>query len=293
MTSCFGAIAPTGLTAGVHNEDDEAVRTYMEQVKASGVTDYRAHGLSRPPITELLAMHTIFETGADTGCPAHVVHCSLGRGYDIARAYRRDGFEATVENIRELEPDHVVLATGSTWRTDGYTVKMAGRPGIPGLEHVEVRDPIQALESPERCGDRVLIVDDTGEYTALGLAETLAGLGKTVEVVGASMFLGENTLLNLDIGHLYPRLHAAGVTLTPQHVVGAVTEEGAVLTRAWDGESRTVPVDSIVTVMLRDSETSLLAGLKAEFDVTEIGDCVAPRRVDEAIYEGEMAGRAI
>ncbi len=97
LDACFAAIAPTGLTAGVHNEDDEAVRTYMEQVKASGITDYRAHGLSRPPITELLAMHTIFETGADTGCPAHVVHCSLGRGYDIARAYRRDGFEATVE----------------------------------------------------------------------------------------------------------------------------------------------------------------------------------------------------
>ncbi|NKM63482.1 amidohydrolase family protein [Rhizobium leguminosarum bv. viciae] len=97
LDACFAAIAPTGLTAGVHNEDDEAVRTYMEQVKASGITDWRAHGMSRPPITELLAMHTIFETGANTGCPAHVVHCSLGRGYDIARAYRRDGFAATVE----------------------------------------------------------------------------------------------------------------------------------------------------------------------------------------------------
>ncbi|API53594.1 allantoinase [Rhizobium leguminosarum] len=97
LDACFAAIAPTGLTAGVHNEDDEAVRTYMEQVKASGIADWRAHGLSRPPITELLAMHTIFETGANTGCPAHVVHCSLGRGYDIARAYRRDGFAATVE----------------------------------------------------------------------------------------------------------------------------------------------------------------------------------------------------
>jgi allantoinase len=97
LDACFAAIAPTGLTAGVHNEDDEAVRTYMELVKASSISDWRAHGLSRPPITELLAMHTIFETGADTGCPAHVVHCSLGRGYDIARAYRRDGFEATVE----------------------------------------------------------------------------------------------------------------------------------------------------------------------------------------------------
>jgi allantoinase len=69
----------------------------MAEVKESGITDWRAHGLSRPPITELLAMHTIFETGAQTGCPAHVVHCSLGRGYDIARAYRSDGFEATVE----------------------------------------------------------------------------------------------------------------------------------------------------------------------------------------------------
>ncbi|PDT04073.1 allantoinase [Rhizobium chutanense] len=97
LDACFAAIAPTGLTAGVHNEDDEAVRSYMEQVKVSGITDWRAHGLSRPPITELLAMHTIFETGAATHCPAHVVHCSLGRGYDIARAYRRDGFAATVE----------------------------------------------------------------------------------------------------------------------------------------------------------------------------------------------------
>ena len=97
LDECFAAIAPTGLTAGVHNEDGEAVRTYMERVKASGITDWRAHGLSRPPITELLAMHTIFETGVNTGCPSHVVHCSLGRGYDIARAYRRDGFEATVE----------------------------------------------------------------------------------------------------------------------------------------------------------------------------------------------------
>ncbi|PDV89229.1 allantoinase [Rhizobium sp. H4] len=97
LDACFAAIAPTGLTAGVHNEDDEAVRSYMEQVKAHGITDWRAHGLSRPPITELLAMHTIFETGVATGCPAHVVHCSLGRGYDIARAYRRDGFAATVE----------------------------------------------------------------------------------------------------------------------------------------------------------------------------------------------------
>ncbi len=97
LADCFAEIAKTGLTAGVHNEDDETVRIYMDRVKASGITDWRAHGLSRPPLAELLAMHVIFETGAQTGCPAHVVHCSLARGYDIAASYRLDGFEATVE----------------------------------------------------------------------------------------------------------------------------------------------------------------------------------------------------
>ncbi|HEV7344851.1 MAG TPA: amidohydrolase family protein [Devosia sp.] len=97
LEECFAAIAPTGLTAGVHNEDDEAVRAAMSKVKAAGITDYRAHALSRPPLTELLASLQIYETGAQTGCPAHVVHCSLGRGYEIARSYRDQGYAATIE----------------------------------------------------------------------------------------------------------------------------------------------------------------------------------------------------
>jgi allantoinase len=97
LMDCFAAIAPHGLTAGVHNEDHESVETYMARTKAAGIADWRAHGLSRPPITELLAMHTIYEIGAATNCPAHVVHCSLSRGYDIAAAYRAQGFAATIE----------------------------------------------------------------------------------------------------------------------------------------------------------------------------------------------------
>jgi len=97
LEECFAAIAPTGLTAGVHNEDDEAVRAAIARVKAAGITDYRAHALSRPPLTELLATLQIYETGAQTGCPAHVVHCSLGRGYEIAAAYRAQGHAATIE----------------------------------------------------------------------------------------------------------------------------------------------------------------------------------------------------
>jgi allantoinase len=97
LFEAFAAVANTGLTAGVHNEDDEVVRAALAAVKAQGITDWRAHRLSRPPLAELLATLQIYETGALTGCPAHVVHCSLSRGYDIAADYRAHGFAATIE----------------------------------------------------------------------------------------------------------------------------------------------------------------------------------------------------
>ncbi|KAB0676414.1 dihydroorotase [Aureimonas leprariae] len=97
LHDCFAAIARTGLAAGVHNENHEAVDDFTARTKAAGIADWRAHGLSRPPLVELLAMGEIYETGALTGCPAHVVHCSLGRGYEMAASYRAQGFAATVE----------------------------------------------------------------------------------------------------------------------------------------------------------------------------------------------------
>ena len=73
------------------------VRAFMAEVEASGITDYTAHGLSRPPITEALATAEVFELGAGAGCPVHIVHSSIGRGYELAAAYRAQGHGATIE----------------------------------------------------------------------------------------------------------------------------------------------------------------------------------------------------
>ena len=50
LHEAFAEVARTGLIAGVHNENDECVRAWSKAVKDSGITDYRAHGASRPPI---------------------------------------------------------------------------------------------------------------------------------------------------------------------------------------------------------------------------------------------------
>lgn len=97
LYACFSEISRHGLTAGVHNESDEMVNHFVAEVAKKGITDYRAHGLGRPPITETLAMAEIYEIGAATGCPAHVVHCSVGRGYELCSGYRQQGHHASVE----------------------------------------------------------------------------------------------------------------------------------------------------------------------------------------------------
>lgn len=115
LAACFEAVAQTGLIAGVHNEDDEMVRARIEAVTRAGITDWRAHGLSRPALAETLAMAQIYETGAATGCSAHVVHCSVERGYALCEAYRRQGFDTTVEaciHYLVLDEDNDVARLG-------------------------------------------------------------------------------------------------------------------------------------------------------------------------------------
>ena len=59
-----GDCARTASIAGVHNENDEMVRAAIKAVEASGIRDYRAHALSRPPVSETLAMAEVYEIGA-------------------------------------------------------------------------------------------------------------------------------------------------------------------------------------------------------------------------------------
>src|SRR5882757_937096 len=93
----FRAVGKRGLIAGIHNENDEMVRAFIAEVEAKGITDYTAHGLSRPPIAEALATAEVYELGAGAGCPVHIVHSSIGRGYELAASYRAQGHGATIE----------------------------------------------------------------------------------------------------------------------------------------------------------------------------------------------------
>jgi len=97
LYASFQEVGKRGLVAGIHNENDELVRAFLADVEKKGITDYTAHGLSRPPIAEAIATAEVYELGAGAGCPVHIVHSSIGRGYELAAAYREQGYGATIE----------------------------------------------------------------------------------------------------------------------------------------------------------------------------------------------------
>jgi allantoinase len=97
MERAFRAIAETGLTVAVHNEDQELVDDSIARAKAAGRLRADAHSAARPPLAELVANAVLLEIGAATGARVHIVHSSLARGFDMARSYRQQGFQATAE----------------------------------------------------------------------------------------------------------------------------------------------------------------------------------------------------
>ncbi|MER8439951.1 amidohydrolase family protein [Mesorhizobium sp. M1312] len=97
LAEAFAEVAKHGLAAGVHNEIEEIVIGETARIKATGRTDYLVHGETHNRLSELLAIVDIYETGAFTGCRAHVVHCSQARGIEICSHYRRQGYDSTTE----------------------------------------------------------------------------------------------------------------------------------------------------------------------------------------------------
>ena len=210
----------------------------------------------------------------------------------------RTGTNVTRELLDSEEPDVVVCATGSTWDCTGFSATRTDRDELPGVHQENVLDIataiVRALADPEALGRSVLIVDDTGEYLPLGLAEQLADNGVSVEVVCPRAVVGENVAGALEGSHIYPRLERKGVRLTANAFIESVSDSEAEVYSVWGGWRRVEAVDTVVLSLLRTSNDELFREIEGAYPaVHQVGDAVAPRRTIIAIYEGEKAGREI
>jgi thioredoxin reductase len=195
------------------------------------------------------------------------------------------GQHVTAEFVLDQAPDAVIVATGSKPKTSP----------VPGCIGPRIFNVWQVLKGEAFLGETILFIDYDGHHQATSTAEYLAKLGKTVHIVTNSLFVGAELGPSQDLYQARQRLMQKGVTFTPDFAVIEVRGTEVHGVNVYSNEFQVFSqYDTIITAMGNEVEDSLYFALKGRVaELHRIGDCVAPRKVDMAIFEGYTAGKNV
>lgn len=185
----------------------------------------------------------------------------------------------------EQKPDVVIIATGSVPK----------ECPLPGADGPHIFNVWQALLNEKDVGERVLFIDNDGHHQATATAELLADRGRKVHIVTSSPTIGSELGPPQDSYLSHQRLAQKGVTFTPDFAVVEIKGLEVNGLNFYSNEWQTFSdYDSVVYALGNRAEDGLYKALKGKIkELYRIGDCVAPRKIDMAILEGENVGRMI
>ncbi len=196
------------------------------------------------------------------------------------------GVEVTAAMILEQSPQSVLIATGAS--------PGAGLLPIPGHDLPHVRSVRQIL-SGEPIGDkRVVIIDETGSHGVLSVAELLAAQGYSVEILTEDWYVGRDLVATHDIVPWMQRTMASGVVMTPHTSIVRIEPGQVIVTDRFMAEERAIAADTVVLGTYERPAQELYYALKGKvLRLFRAGDCIAPRRIEQAILEGRQIGAQV
>src|SRR6476469_2449651 len=219
----------------------------------------------------------------------------LGQLAQLPNVEIETGVRMDAASVQAAGADIVVVATGAPWATDG--LNGATRGPIPGADaaHAHVLTPEQVMLDGKRpTGRRVVVYDCEGYFMGAGMAELLAGESHAVELVTSCEKVAPFCDETLEGPLLRRHLHDLGIGLRADCGVSAI-EPAGVRGETTLGDPFEVDCDAVVLVTQRVSDERLFLELRAAGHdaLYRIGDCVAPRLLADAIWDGHRLGREI
>ena len=254
-------------------------------------------GLEAARVAALRGHHvTLFERSHAFGGQLNLARKAPGRGeigaiaeYLLRAAVAgnvelRSGGAATVQDVTALQPDAVIIATGSDAR-------------VPALddEYGRLITAHDALDGA-MVGESVAVFDQRGDMIGPTTAEWLAASRRRTWLITPHRYAGRQ-IEQITWQMLHARLLGAGVTMIAHHDVVALTDSGVDLRCNVTG--RMTSLDGVVTVVASAGgvgRIGLAGELKAclpAVPVIIVGDAMAPRTIEKAILEGHLAARGI
>lgn len=207
------------------------------------------------------------------------------RGVEI-----RLGVDATADAVLALEPGAVIVATGGRATRDLPT-KSHPLP-IRGGEQEHVLDHEAALRRWQSLGQRVLILDAVGFIEAIGLGELLAASGRETRVVtplASPMALDRETA-----SYALSRAVQAGLRWSPGTALVAIGQGEATVMDVLSRRTEPVAADHVVIRTHGLPCDELYTALRGRVpELIRVGDAVAVRPADRAIFDGHLAGRKV
>ncbi len=193
------------------------------------------------------------------------------------------GSEMTTDMILAQQPETVIIATGA-------------QPG-PGLLPIAGRDlphviDVRRILRGERLdGQRVVVIDETGGHGTLSVAELLASEGRSVEVITEDWYVGRDLVATHDFVGWMQRALAHGVAMTTHTSVARIEPGHVIVTDRFAPGERAIPADVVVLGTYDRPAQELYYALKGRVPrLHRAGDCVSPRRIEQAIAEGRQIG---
>lgn len=187
----------------------------------------------------------------------------------------------SAEDILARNADAVVIATGAA----------DALPDVPGVDLPHVLTGRQVLAGADVTG-RVVLGDWDGKFMGTSVAERLAEAGCEIDLVSHAFFIGADGDL-MTWRAQYERLLNLGVRMHALENISAITPEGAMV-RDMAGRERLLPADKVVLCTRGAAERPLFSALHGRVaGLHAIGDCWAPRQLEQAIFEGARVGRSV
>jgi mycofactocin system FadH/OYE family oxidoreductase 2 len=241
---------------------------------------------------------TLYEKESELGGQINIAKRGAGRG-EIGRIVTNlkthlkkldvkieCGVEVTEAFVEKERPEALVIATGSIPRENP----------LPGrYSPLQVLNVWQVLKEEQSIGERILLIDGDGHHKATSTAEFLADQGKKVDMVTDALFVGVELG---PIGDLYSsrqRLLQKGVNFFSDLRVQEIQGTAVKAVNIYSNEVQCFEgYDTVVVVTPNRPNDALYFNLKNKMkEIFRIGDCVAPRKIDMAILEGNKVGRIL
>ena len=199
--------------------------------------------------------------------------------------------EAMPEDVAELKPDAVIVATGSS-----MTIPEVAQGKLGVMTHIE------ALRRKEEIGERVVV---QGLGYGCELALSLAEQGKDVTIFGKGSELGaplpvirkiyiQRKLTDIDF--VKETLHQKRVDnpkVLTEVSVEEVTPKEVILVDK-DGAKQCIPYDTYIVSLGRKANTSLAEALQGKVaELRQIGDCSKVEDIKGAIWTANEVARVI